>query len=172
MNKKGNFRTRQGVMRATSKSLTGPYEVEYRHLQKSGQYPTEGSSVFPLIGSDEYILMYDCYANGHYQFCKSNDLKNFTYVQNTPTRGTFTPRHGSVIHITDAERQRLEAWSSLGEAVQDMEKIAVPCYTLDELAKRKDLETYASQVMATTNAPKAFKKTEKKIRKFIAKVKQ
>ena len=27
MNKKGNFRTRQGVMRATSKSLTGPYEV-------------------------------------------------------------------------------------------------------------------------------------------------
>lgn len=172
MNAKGNFRTRQGVMRATSKSLTGPYEVEYRHLQKPGQYPTEGSSVFPLIGSDEYVLMYDCYANGHYQFCKSNDLKNFTYVQNTPTRGTFTPRHGSVIHITDAERQRLEAWSSLGEAVQDMEKIAVPCYTLDELAKRKDLETYASQVMATKNTPKAFKKTEKKIRKFIAKVKQ
>lgn len=172
MNKKGNFRTRQGVMRATSKSLTGPYEVEYRHLQKPGQYPTEGSSVFPLIGSDEYILMYDCYANGHYQFCKSNDLKNFTYVQNTPTRGTFTPRHGSVIHITDAERQRLEAWSSLGEAVQDMAKIAVPCYTLDELAKRKNLETYASQVMATKNTPKAFKKAEKKIRKFIAKVKQ
>jgi beta-xylosidase len=172
LNKKGNFRTRQGVMRATSKTLTGPYEVEYRHLQKPGQYPTEGSSVFPLIGSDEYILMYDCYANGHYQFCKSNDLKHFTYVQNTPTRGTFTPRHGSVIHITDAERQRLEAWSALGEAVQDMATIAVPCYTIDELAKRKELEAYASQVMATKNTPKAFKKAEKKVRKFIAKVKQ
>ena len=172
LNKKGNFRTRQGVMRATSKTLTGPYEVEYRHLQKPGQYPTEGSSVFPLIGSDEYILMYDCYANGHYQFCKSNDLKHFTYVQDTPTRGTFTPRHGSVIHITNAERQRLEAWSALGEAVQDMATIAVPCYTIDELAKRKELEAYASQVMATKNTPKAFKKAEKKVRKFIAKVKQ
>ncbi len=98
-------------------------------------------------------------------------MKNFTYVQNTPTRGTFTPRHGSVIHITDAERQRLEAWSTLGEAVQDMAKIAVPCYTLDELAKRKDLETYATQVMATKSKAKAFKKAEKKVRRFIERVK-
>ena len=170
INLKGNFRTRQGVMRATSKTLTGPYEVEYRHLQKPGQYPTEGSSVFPLIGSDEYILMYDCYANGHYQFCKSNDLKNFTYVQNTPTRGTFTPRHGSVIHITDAERQRLEAWSSLGEAVQDMGKIAVPCYSLEELAKRKKIEAKVAQTMETKSTAKAFSKAEKKVRKFIEQV--
>ena len=103
----GGWRTRQGVMRATSKSLTGPYTVEWRHLQKPGQYPVEGSSVFPLIGSDEYILMYDCYANGYYQFCKG-DLKNFEYVQDTPTKGNFTPRHGSVIQITKKERKRLE----------------------------------------------------------------
>ena len=171
MNPKGNFRTRQGVMRATSKTITGPYNVEYRHLQKPGQYPTEGSSVFPLIGSNEYVLMYDCYANGHYQFCKSSDLKHFTYVQDTPTRGTFTPRHGSVIHITDAERQCLEAWSSLGESVQDMQAIAVPCYTLDELTQRKKLEAYATKVMATKNTAKAFKKAERKIRKFILMIK-
>ena len=45
MNK--GFRTRQGVMRATSQRLTGPYSIEWRHLQKEGQYPVEGSSVFP-----------------------------------------------------------------------------------------------------------------------------
>lgn len=172
VNVKGNFRTRQGVMRATSKTLTGPYTVEYRHLQKPGQYPVEGSSVFPLIGSDEYVLMYDCYANGHYQFCTSSDLQHFTYVKDTPTRGNFTPRHGSVIHITEAERQRLEAWSSLGEAVQDMGKIAVPCYTLKELAQRKELERYAEKIMATKSDAKAFKQAEKRIRKFIAKIKQ
>ena len=105
----GGWRTRQGVMRATSKSLTGPYTVEWRHLQKPGQFPVEGSSVFPLIGSDEYILMYDCYANGYYQFCKG-DLKNFEYVQDTPTKGNFTPRHGSVIQITRKERKRLEKY--------------------------------------------------------------
>ncbi len=144
----------------------------FRQPEQPGQYPTEGSSVFPLIDSDEYILMYDCYANGHYQFCKSNDLKNFTYVQNTPTRGTFTPRHGSVIHITDAERQRLEAWSSLGEAMQDMGKIAVPCYSLDELAKRKKIEAQVALTMGTKSTAKAFNKVEKKVRKFIEQVKK
>ncbi|MBQ6966226.1 MAG: glycoside hydrolase family 43 protein [Bacteroidaceae bacterium] len=108
----GGWRTRQGVMRATSKTLTGPYTVEWRHLQKPGQYPVEGSSVFPLIPKSkkaptQYILMYDCYANGHYQFCQG-DLTHFDYVKDTPTQGNFTPRHGSVIPITAKERKRLE----------------------------------------------------------------
>lgn len=102
------WKTRQGVMRATSKSLKGPWDIEWRHLQKPGQYPVEGSSVFPLIDGSEWVLMYDCYANGHYQFCTSKDLKNFTYRQSTPTRGNFTPRHGSVIHITNKEYKRLK----------------------------------------------------------------
>lgn len=105
----GKWLTRQGVMRATSHTVTGPYTVEWRHLQKPGQFPVEGSSVFKLIDSDEYILMYDCYANGHYQFCKG-DLKSFTYVTDTPTKGNFTPRHGSVIPITKKERERLESY--------------------------------------------------------------
>lgn len=110
----GGWKTRQGVMRATSKSLTGPYTIEWKHLQKPGQYPVEGSSVFPLIKKGkkqptEYILMYDCYANGHYQFCKG-DLKTFEYVKDTPTKGNFTPRHGSVIQITNKERKHLEAY--------------------------------------------------------------
>ena len=115
LNKKGNFQTRQGVMRATSKSLKGPWAVEYKHLQKPGQYPVEGSSVFPLIKKSkkdvqEWVLMYDCYDNGYYQFCKSTDLKNFNYLKDTPTKGNFTPRHGSVIQITKKERKSLEKY--------------------------------------------------------------
>lgn len=106
MNK--GWKTRQGVMRATSKNLTGPYEVEWAHLNKPGQFPVEGSSVFPMIGGKKWILMYDCYAAGHYQFCESEDLKHFNYVRDTPTKGNFTPRHGSVIQITESERKRLE----------------------------------------------------------------
>ena len=147
MNK--GFRTRQGVMRATSKNLTGPYTVEYRHLQKEGQYPVEGSSVFPLIGSDEFVLMYDCYANGYYQFCKSSDLKNFTFVQNTPTRGNFTPRHGSVMHITRAERERLEAWDDLQTSLDELRSIPIPAYTLKQLDERKKVMDEAKQTLAT-----------------------
>lgn len=97
------FRTKSGVMRATGKSLTGPYQTEYRHLHVDQKKPVEGSSVFKLIDSDEYILMYDCYTEGYYQFCKSADLAEFTFIQNTPVGGEFTPRHGSVMPITAEE---------------------------------------------------------------------
>ena len=114
--------------------------------------------------------MYDCYVNGYYQFCKSNDLKNFTYVQNTKTRGNFTPRHGSVIHITTAERERLEAWSSLGEAMQELYKIAVPCYTLKELDQLKELQAYTDKVMAGECSTKRYQKALQKIAKFKNKI--
>ena len=166
MNKKGNFRTRQGVMRATSKSLTGPYTVEYRHLQKPGQYPVEGSSVFPLIDSDEFILMYDCYANGFYQFCKG-DLKNFTYINDTPTRGTFTPRHGSVMHITKAERERLEAWSDLNLAISRVMRVPVTHISNKQIDERKELVEKASKVLATKSNAKDFRSMQKKLEKMI-----
>jgi hypothetical protein len=114
--------------------------------------------------------MYDCYVNGYYQFCKSSDLKNFTYVQDTRTRGNFTPRHGSVIHITAAERERLESWSALGEAMRELYHIAVPCYTLDELEERKSLQVYVDKVQAGDCNKKAYQKALKKIAKFKAKV--
>lgn len=66
----------------------------------------EGSGVFPLIGGG-WCLMYDCYMKGHYQFAKSADLEKFTYVQDTQTKGKFTPRHGTTIQITDKEYKRL-----------------------------------------------------------------
>ena len=166
MNKKGNFRTRQGVMRATSKSLTGPYTVEYRHLQKPGQYPVEGSSVFPLIDSDEFILMYDCYANGFYQFCKG-DLKNFTYIKDTPTRGTFTPRHGSVMHITKAERERLEAWSDLNLAISRVMRVPVTHISNEQIEARKTLVEKANKVLATKSNAKDFRSMQKKLEKMI-----
>lgn len=161
MNK--GFRTRQGVMRATSKNLTGPYKIEWRHVHKEGQFPVEGSSVFPLIGSDEYILMYDCYAQGFYQFCKSTDLKNFTFVQNTKTEGNFTPRHGSVMHITRAERERLEAWSALSLAVNELRHRSTPTLTLKQLEQRPALIKEAEAVLATSADVKTLKKMTKKL---------
>ena len=160
----GGWRTRQGVMRATSKHLTGPYITEWKHLQKPGQYPVEGSSVFPLINSDEYILMYDCYANGHYQFCKG-DLKNFTYVKDTPTKGTFTPRHGSVIHITDAERTRLEAWSRLSIALRKLREAKTDGLNAKALTQRNAIITMAEKTLATKSDAKSFNNALKKVEK-------
>ena len=66
----------------------------------------EGSGVFRLHDGT-WVLMYDCYTSGHYQFCKSTDLKSFKQVQDTKTEGIFTPRHGTVIAITQKELNRL-----------------------------------------------------------------
>lgn len=164
MNK--GFRTRQGVMRATSKKLTGPYTIEWRHVQNKGQYPVEGSSVFPLIGSDEYVLMYDCYAQGFYQFCKSNDLKNFTFVQNTKTHGDFTPRHGSVMHITAAEREQLEAWSDLQIAINKVQQYPVPTLTLKQLDQRRQLLKEAQHIAQTTADVKTIKQITDKLNRL------
>ena len=67
----------------------------------------EGSGVFRLHDGT-WVLMYDCYTSGHYQFCKSTDLRTFKQVQDTKTEGAFTPRHGTVIAITAKELERLK----------------------------------------------------------------
>ena len=67
----------------------------------------EGAGVFKLINQDVWVLMYDCYNNGHYQFTTSNDLMNFKFVQDTKTSGAFTPRHGTVLPITAEETAKL-----------------------------------------------------------------
>ncbi|MBO4662893.1 MAG: glycoside hydrolase family 43 protein [Bacteroidaceae bacterium] len=162
----GGWKTHQGIMRATSKNVTGPYTTEWKYLHKPGQFPVEGSSVFPLINSDEYILMYDCYANGHYQFCKG-DLTSFTYVKDTPTKGTFTPRHGSVIHITDAERTRLESWSKLSIAVNNIKKAPTDGLSVQALAQRNTLIEMAEKTLATKSDAKSFNSARKKLEKIM-----
>ena len=67
----------------------------------------EGGGLFKLINQDKWILMYDCYSSGYYQFCSSPDLQNFTFEKNTKTSGAFTPRHGTVIPLTQAETDAL-----------------------------------------------------------------
>ncbi len=69
----------------------------------------EGGGMFRLINSDTWILMYDCYNNGYYQFCSSEDLDTFTLRAQTATSGAFTPRHGTVLTISAEERDRLLA---------------------------------------------------------------
>ncbi|MDE5942466.1 MAG: family 43 glycosylhydrolase, partial [Muribaculaceae bacterium] len=67
----------------------------------------EGAGMFRLINSDTWILMYDCYGDGYYQFCSSDDLEHFTLRAQTKTSGAFTPRHGTVMAVTPAEVARL-----------------------------------------------------------------
>ena len=96
----------RGIYQAVAANLTDRWQKIDGHVEQT-QEAVEGVGVCKAIDGKSWIIMYDCYGNGHYQFCKSYDLKTFQFVQNTETKGKFTPRHGTIIPITQAEKDRL-----------------------------------------------------------------
>lgn len=92
------------------------YEARDLHDQQSWtlvpghQQPTslnsEGSTCYQL-SDGTWILSYDCFKDGVYQFCRIRDFRHYELVHETKTEGNFTPRHGGIIQITDAEYKRL-----------------------------------------------------------------
>ena len=96
----------RGIYQAVAKNLTDRWQMIDGNVEQTKE-AVEGVGVCKAIDGKSWIIMYDCYGNGHYQFCKSDDLKTFQFVQNTETKGKFTPRHGTIIPITRAEKERL-----------------------------------------------------------------
>jgi arabinoxylan arabinofuranohydrolase len=94
-----------GIKKAVSTSLTGPYTLLNKYLDRSS-LPVEGGCVYRLIDTNDYILMYDVYQNQKYQFTKSSDLTNFTVIDSLSSMN-FAPRHGTSMTITKAEAERL-----------------------------------------------------------------
>ena len=94
-----------GIKRAYSPFLTGGYVLYDKYLQSTSN-AVEGSCTFRIYNSDNWILMYDMYTSGAYQFTTSTDLINFSVVPD-PVSFDFTPRHGTVIPITATEKQAL-----------------------------------------------------------------
>lgn len=103
-----------GIKKATTESLTSGKWNEGNEYKQQTEDAVEGSGIFKLIDSDKYILMYDVYMKGRYEFCETTDLENFKVIGDSISMD-FHPRHGSVIPITRAEKQRLlEKWPSDG----------------------------------------------------------
>lgn len=96
-----------GIKSASSRKLTGSYTLRDKYLQPTTS-AVEGSCVFRLNNSDTWILMYDLYTSGKYQFATSKDLQTFALAATSPSFD-FTPRHGTVISITAAEKAALRA---------------------------------------------------------------
>ncbi len=96
----------RGIYQAVASQLTDKWQMLDGNVEQT-QEAVEGVGVCKAIDGHSWIIMYDCYSNGHYQFCRSEDLKTFQFVQNTETKGKFTPRHGTIIPITRAEKERL-----------------------------------------------------------------
>ncbi|MBH8568608.1 family 43 glycosylhydrolase [Microvirga sp. STS02] len=96
-----------GIKIAVSDKLTGGYVLRDQYVQKTTD-PVEGAGTFKLNNSNDYILMYDVYTKGRYQFTRTSDLRNFKVVDGEVSMD-FHPRHGTVLPITAQEGARLAA---------------------------------------------------------------
>ena len=95
-----------GIKKATTRSLTsGQWEDEDGYKQQTNE-AVEGAGTFKLINQDKYILMYDVYMKGKYQFTETTDLTNFRVIDQDVTMD-FHPRHGTIIPITAKELKRI-----------------------------------------------------------------
>jgi hypothetical protein len=97
-----------GIKTAVTNDLTSGNWTENDNYLQQTKEKVEGSSIFKINNSDEYILMYDLYSKGKYQFTKTKDLENFTVIDNDISMD-FKPRHGTILPITRSELKRITA---------------------------------------------------------------
>lgn len=98
---------KNGIQKAVSKNLHGKWKEDFRYLDSyAGKTPVEGSAVFKKNDGSGYVLMYDLYTSGKYEYQTSKDLKEFSGPK--PFRKDFNPRHGTVISLTGDELARLQ----------------------------------------------------------------
>jgi len=100
-----------GICKVTAERLTpengeaagSQWSVPSDNLEQTTE-AVEGVGVFRLINADDWIMMYDCYGAGHYQFCSSDDLETFSFVLDNYS---MDARHGTSMTITEEEAGRL-----------------------------------------------------------------
>lgn len=101
-----------GIKKTVSSNLSGGYVLMDKYLDQNSN-GVEGGCVFRLYNTDDYILMYDVYTAGYYEFTKSSDLENFSVISGNSF--DFAPRHGTVIPITATEMKALkDKWMNTG----------------------------------------------------------
>ena len=105
-----------GIKLAISEKVNEGYKQVSPERVDKETHNVEGSSVFKLNNTDEWILMYDVYMKGRYQFAKTSDLVNFEVIDEDISMN-FHPRHGCVLPITKEEFENLMGkWGTLDDS--------------------------------------------------------
>ena len=137
---KGNIKNAEGkeiqngILQATAKNLKGPWKEDFKFIDAYADSNTgvEGSGVFKLNDKDEYVLMYDLYGSGRYEYQTSKDLNTFS-TKPASFRKDFFPRHGTVCSITKDEMERLQQkWGYvLNRSYTGKGNPILPCFHAD-----------------------------------------
>lgn len=120
-----------GIKLAIADKLTGEYRYPHLNRVDRERARVEGSGVFKLNDSDEWILMYDVYGAGRYQFTKSRDLEHFEIIDHEISMN-FHPRHGTVMPITKNEYLRLiRKWGKADDPLLEIRSPGIKKLNID-----------------------------------------
>jgi hypothetical protein len=127
-----------GIKKAIAEKLTGNWKMIDKYYQQTTK-AVEGAGVFKLNNSNEWILMYDVYSSGYYEFTKSTDLENFSLIQDKISMN-FHPRHGTVLPVSNKEADRLlKKWQPIDEVLRSAQSISVKTININIDSKNKTI---------------------------------
>lgn len=105
---------KQAICCVISDKLSGPYDEPNNNKVSVADTALEGHCTYKILGTEKYVMIADQFRTGGYFMQESTDLINFQKVKNDNfSLNHLRPRHGSVMHITDEEYDRLKT-SKLG----------------------------------------------------------
>lgn len=90
---------------ATSSSLDG--EWEERGVVNVRYQGVEGSFIYNIAGTKEWVMWMDSYKYGRFFMQQTSDMINFKRAKKSDYSANFSPRHGSVVAISEEEYTRL-----------------------------------------------------------------
>ena len=99
---------KEAICYAVSDNAYGPYFEPDNNKVSVATVALEGNCIYRIDGTDKYVMIADQFRNGGYFMHETTDMIHFKKVEN----GNFSlnhlnPRHGSMLHITDEEYEKL-----------------------------------------------------------------
>lgn len=89
----------------------GPYYEPEDNQVSFADTALEGHCTYRIAGTDKLVMIADQFKKGGYFMQESTDMIHFTPVDsNKYALNHLRPRHGSVLHITDEEYERLKSF--------------------------------------------------------------
>ena len=102
---------KEAICYAVADKVSGPYfELDDNKISVADT-ALEGNCMYKILGSDKYVMIADQFKKGGYFMQESTDLIHFTKVDESRfSLNHLRPRHGSMLHITDKEYEKLLAF--------------------------------------------------------------
>lgn len=99
---------KEAICYAVSDKADGPYYEPDDNKVSVATVALEGNCIYRINGTDKYVMIADQFRNGGYFMQETTDMVHFEKVDKSSfSLDCLRPRHGSVMHITDEEYERL-----------------------------------------------------------------